>query len=585
MTQSVRVFVCLFFGSLLFLASCTTSNTKNRSGSYIEAEAVRFPPSQAQAQGKDLIITTQGKYATEAAQEIYQLGGNLIDAFVAASFVISVERPQSTGIGGGGFLIFREALSQKVYALDFRERAPQKASRDMYLDKNGHYVSHKSKVGALAAGVPGLVQGLWEAHQKFGKLSWSELLAPAIRLAENGFAVYPDLERALKEMQSELSKDVEARRIFLKSNFEIFKSGEILIQKDLAQTLKKIAKNGSKEFYTGETSKKIISHQNKMNGLISARDLTNYKVKWREPVSENFLNYKVYSMPPPSSGGIHVIQYLKMLESELWTPEQANSAQVLHIQGSVLQSAFADRATHLGDPDFYKVPQNKLLSGDYLRMRRHQIPESRARSESEVGAGVFPKESSDTTHMSLMDKQGNMISSTQTINGYMGAAVVATGTGILLNNEMDDFSAKPGTANLFGAVGEEANAIVPEKTPLSSMSPTLIIDSAQRPVMAVGAPGGTRIISCTAQTIFNYLFFKKSLWEAVTNIRYHHQWKPNILTIEKPGPSKADQEQLKKMGYNLEIGSIGCRVMAAAYDQGVFTGVADPRDIGTSWAK
>lgn len=573
----------LFF---LFLNSC--SSTEKKPASYIPASSIQFSKQSAQAQGTEVVISTQGNYATQAAKNILQKGGNLIDAFVAASFVISVERPQSTGIGGGGFLVFREAKTKKVYAIDFRERAPIKAKKDMYLDKNGEYLSEKSKTGALSAAVPGLVKGLWEVHQKFGRLSWSQVIAPAVELADNGFPIYADLEKALTIMNKELRLDPAARKIFLDKKLNSPQAGVILKQKDLAKTLRRISVHGADEFYKGQTAKNIVSHQLKNNGIMTTADLVQYQTKWRSPVEAEFLGYKIFSMPPPSSGGIHVVQFLKMLENEKWATSEANSAKVLHIQAAALQSAFADRATHLGDPDFYNVPQQALLNETYLKERRSQIPKNRARNEKEVTAGEFKstlKESDQTTHMSMMDKEGNMISSTQTINGYMGSSVVVPGTGILMNNEMDDFSAKPGTANLFGAIGGEANAIAPQKTPLSSMSPTLVISGDGEPVMSVGAPGGTRIISCTAQTIFNYLYFKKTLWDSVTNIRYHHQWVPNVLTIELPGPAAADQEQLKKMGYKLDVGAIGCRVMATSKQNGVFTGVADPRDIGTSFAQ
>lgn len=581
------------FFLILVLTSCSVLNPKNSTTNFylpsqIQSSNIISDRTQAEAQGSNYAISTQGRYASEAAQKMFSLGGNSIDAFVAASFAISVERPQSTGIGGGGFLIFRDGTTKKVYSVDFRERAPSRAHRDMYLDEHGNYLTQKSKTGVLSGAIPGLVKGLWEVHQKFGKLKWQETLQPAIALAEKGFAVYPDLEKALNLERKNLLLDQSATKIFLK-NKKPLKVGDILIQNDLAKTLKRLAKYGANDFYnssvTESIASKIIAHQKKFNGLITSEDLKNYKVLWREPVTARFLNYQVYSMPPPSSGGIHVIQFLKMLENEKWSVENSQSAKILHIQASALQSAFSDRAQHLGDPDFYPVPQKELISESYLKARRSDISNEQARAQLQVRPGVFNNESSETTHLSIIHKNGDMISSTQTINGYMGSAVVITGTGILLNNEMDDFSAKPGEANLFGAIGGKANEIEPYKTPLSSMSPTVIVDQNNKPIMSVGAPGGTRIISCTAQTIYNHLFFKKSLWDSVTNIRYHHQWSPNILYIEKPGLPVIELAKLKKMGHEVEVVDFGCRVMAVSQTNDTLTAVSDPRDIGISLAK
>jgi len=291
-------------------------------------------------------------------------------------------------------------------------------------------------------------------------------------------------------------------------------------------------------------------------------------------------------MPPPSSGGIHILQFLNILENEKWTLQDINRASAIHIQAAALQSVFADRSVYLGDPDFVKVPQKKLLSKEYALQRRNEIPNQRARSADEVSPGSISQdqESLETTHISMMDSFGNAIASTQTINGWMGSSFVIPNTGILMNNEMDDFSAQPGTANLFGALGGQANEIEARKTPLSSMSPTLVLDSKNEPILSLGAPGGTRIISCTAETIFNHLYYKLPLWESITQIRLHHQWKPDTLSIDPPGPPAHEIENLKKMGYKVEISSVPCRVMAVSRQE-KFTAVADPRDIGTSLAK
>ena len=574
----------------LFLIGCsTTVKTETPKSSVIVSDFAGTQRKDYVMTGKRYALATQGILTTKAATEILDRGGNLIDAYVAASFAISVERPHSTGIGGGGFLVFHQAHSKENIVLDFRERAGTKAKIDMFLDKTGNYLSQLSKDGALSAGVPGLVMGLWETHLKYGKMKWAHVLEPAIKIAEEGFFVYPDLENALADRKNVLLQYPDSKKIFIKNDGSSYKVGDVLVQTDLANTLRAIAKNGVKEFYQGATSKKLVAFIKKEHGIVSAKDLNRYKVIPRQPVESKFLNYKIVSMPPPSSGGVHVVQFLKMLEKEKWTPMEMNTANVIHYQAAAFQMAFADRAEYLGDPDFVKVPVSQLISDSYLNNRKKEISADKARAAADVRFGTFEQkhESNETTHMSFLDSDGNAISSTQTINGWMGSGAVATGTGILLNNEMDDFSAKPGVANLYGAVGSDANAIAPFKTPLSSMSPTLVFDDTGRPIMAVGAPGGTRIISCTALTIFNHLFFKQSLESSVKNIRIHHQWQPDTLFIEKPGPPEGELAKLKNMGYKIELGSVPCRVMSASLDTNSLelTAVADPRDIGTAAAQ
>lgn len=575
---------------VLILVSCSsTQKTVTPQSNLIVSEFTNTHRKDYVMTGKKYAIATQGILTSKAATEVLDKGGNLIDAFVAASFSISVERPHSTGIGGGGFLVFYKADTKETVVIDFRERAPVKAFRDLYLDKQGNYLSDLSKDGALSVAVPGLIKGLWEIHKKYGKMKWADVLAPSIRIADEGFFVYPDLEKALADRKDVLAKFPDSKKIFLKDDGSPYKVGEVLVQKDLASTLREIAKNGEKEFYTGATSKKMAQFIKKYGGIVTAKDLAKYKTIARKPVESKFMKYKIVSMPPPSSGGIHVVQFLKMLEKETWTPMEMNTAKVIHFQAAAFQMAFADRAQYLGDPDFVKVPMSQLISDMYLDQRKKEITLNKARAANEVRFGTVDqkKESTETTHMSLMDSDGNAISSTQTINGWMGSGAVATGTGIVLNNEMDDFSSKPGAANLYGAVGSDANAIAPFKTPLSSMSPTIVFNEAGRPIMAVGAPGGTRIISCTALTIFNHLFFKQSLENSVKNIRIHHQWQPDTLFVEKPGPNPQELEKLKSMGYKIELGGVPCRVMSTSLDtnNGEFTAVADPRDIGTATAK
>lgn len=565
----------------VFLIQC--QSTTPRSG-VIKASKERADFKTAEAVGKQFVISTQGRESTHAAEKMYAQGGNIIDATVAASFAVSVERPQSTGIGGGGFLIFHEAKTGKTYAVDFRERAPLKASKDMYL-RDGKADYNLSQNGVTAVAVPGLVAGLLEVHKKFGSLPLQKVLEPAIELAENGFPIYEEFHRAMESRVAQLRKDKEARRIFLDNKGQVPAVGTVLVQKDLAKTLKRIAQYGHDGFYSGPVAKAIVQISQKQNGYITQKDLSSYEVKWREPVKGEFHGYEVISMPPPSSGGVHVVQFLNFLEKDQLGKYGILSKESIHLAASALQASFADRARYLGDPDFTTVPTQGLISPEYVRSRRQEVAMDKARKASEVQAGnPLPRESTETTHISMMDNLGNAVSTTQTINGWMGAGVVAPGTGIVLNNEMDDFSAQEGGANLFGAIGGKPNAIAPRKTPLSSMSPTILMKN-NRPEMAVGAPGGTRIISCVAQTILNYVEFKTSLYDAVTTIRYHHQWQPDVLYIDPPGPRPEVLKGLKDMGYDVKIEPVPCYVMAVAREGNSLRGVADPRDIGISVAR
>lgn len=569
--------ILLLFITVILDSGCQTSSN------VILAHQDRKDLSTVESTGQHFAISTQGKFATLAAKEMFKQGGNIIDATVAASFVISVERPQSTGIGGGGFLVFRQA-DGKTYAVDFRERAPIKATKDMYII-NGKADTNLSRNGVLASGTPGTVAGLTEIHKKFGALPLKTVMQSAIDLAENGFPIYSRLEQALIAKTETLKKDPAARKIFLDQDQKPWPLGHLLIQSDLAKTLKKISENGSKEFYKGDTAKEIVKFFQQEKGLITQKDLRSYTVKWREPVRGKFHDYEVISMPPPSSGGIHVIQFLKFLERDNLKEKGFLSKESIHLAASSLQSAFADRAKYLGDPDFVKVPTEVLVSSEYNQERRSEVPSDRARKADEVSFGKIDiKESTETTHLSIMDEKGNAISTTQTVNGWFGAGIVVPDTGILLNNEMDDFSIKKGVSNLYGAIGGNSNSIAPRKTPLSSMSPTILVKDGVA-VMSVGAPGGTRIISCVAETILNYTEFGLSLRDSISSIRYHHQWQPDILTIDPPGPRTDVLSGLKKMGYDVQIKPVSCIVMGVTKEGNILRAVSDPRDIGIGLAQ
>lgn len=556
-----------------------------------QSELIRVPGAKLTkdyaAEGAEYMIAAQGRAAGLAAKTMFAEGGNAIDAAVAASFVISVERPQSTGLGGGGFMLFREGKSGKVYAVDFRERAPLLATKNMFLDSRGGVIPQKSLNGIASVAVPGLIAGLQEIHQRFGKLPWAKLLEPAIQLAEQGFIVYPDLANALEDRQAVLVKNPAARAIFLKEDGAPFKMGERLVQRDLGKSLRILAeKNPRKIFYQGKIAQAILSNSKELGGLLRGEDFASYKVKWREPLHGSFHGFDLYAMPPPSSGGIHVIEILNILEKDPLRELGFLSVQSIHRTAAAMQLAFADRSRYPGDPDFVKVPVKALISKSYAAELRAKINPSHARASKDIQPGNLKSESLETTHFSIMDREGNMVSSTQTINYWFGSGIVVPGTGILLNDEMDDFSAKPGAANIYGAMGEEANAIAPGKTPLSSMSPTLVLKH-NVPVMAVGAPGGTRIITCVAQTLLNYLDYGLPIFDSVSAIRIHHQWFPDEIDMDAPGPGSAVVEALQHMGYKTKVeeNAVPCRVEAVVKEGLIFRGAADPRDLGIAVGK
>ena len=574
-----------------FLASaCSSSQPRMPSGLASPPLAdIPVPINRAdyEATGSTYAIAAQGRAASEAADRMYRQGGNIIDAAVAASFAISVERPHSTGIGGGGFLLFREAKSGKVVAVDFRERAPLRAHRNMYLDAKGAFQPEKSLNGILSVATPGLIAGLVEIHAKWGKLPFAKTVEPAIELAEKGFPVYPTLASAIAGRASVLAADPESRRLFLRPDGSPLRAGDLLVQKDLGETLRLVAAHGKAGFYSGKVGKLMLDFFQKEGGIIEKRDFEAYKVKWRKPVEGSFRGHQIYSMPPPSSGGIHVLQILNYLEQDPLREIGALSAQGVHRVASATQLAFADRAVYPGDPDFVKVPVQKLISKEYAKERRALIDENRAKPSSEVRAGTFEDNGhTETTHFSIMDREGNAVASTQTINYHFGSGVVVPGTGILLNDEMDDFSGKAGTANAFGAVGGEANAIAPGKTPLSSMSPTIVLKDGQT-VMTVGAPGGTRIITCVAQTMLNYLGFGLPAWESVAAVRFHHQWQPDEIQMDAPGASSDALRELERLGHKVRVApnAVFCRTQMTVREGATLKAVADPRDWGYSIAR
>ncbi|MCB9090959.1 MAG: gamma-glutamyltransferase [Halobacteriovoraceae bacterium] len=535
---------------------------------------------QHHAYTNKVMIATQGEYSSRAGLQMLRQGGNIFDAAAAISFAISVERPQSTGLGGGGFMLLDGPGINGPLSIDFREMAPEKSTEKMYLDKKGEEIKGLSLNGALASGVPGLVKGVLEMQKKYGKLSRLEVLKPAIKLAKFGFLVYPHLADALEKRKDVLTQYPAAVKIFFKDGRPL-KVGEHLVQKDLAETLRKIAIDGGDAFYRGEIAKAIASEFKKRQGLITLKDLKNYKTVWRKPIHGQFKDYDIYSMAPPSSGGTHVIEILNLLEPHQLSQFGALSEESIHWMASAMNLAFIDRARYLGDSDFVQVPYQRLSSKKYAQqLQKYMTPKFNELEMKDLPDANLPIESSDTTHFSIMDVDGNVVVSTQTINYLMGSGLVVPGTGIVMNDEMDDFSTKPGASNVFGAIGSRQNRIQPRKRPLSSMSPTIVKKDNQT-VLALGTPSGTRILTCVAQVIVNYLEFNLPLYRAVTAGRLHQQWQPRKLYLEDVLFRNKDLvSNLEKRGHTVEQKDLGCKIQAIALEDKTLNGVSDIRGEG-----
>ena len=463
----------------------------------LSAEAEKKLP----ARGQKGMVSTSHPLASETGIKILKQGGNAIDAAVAIAFVLGVVEQYSSGIGGGSLIMIRLADSSEVLAVDARETAPLKSTRDMYL-RDGEAVPNLSRTGVLAGGVPGTVAGLELILKKYGTMSLAEIMEPAVRYAENGFELTQRHVNAIKSSREKLEKFPTSAKIYF-SGDQLPEVGALLVQHDLAVTLKTIASNGSHAFYKGEIAKKIVKFMEQNGGLITATDLASYQAKLRNPVYGTYRGYDVYSMPPPSSGGIHVIQILNILEGYDFRGTERYSAEFTHLLAEAMKLAFADRAHFLGDSDFVDVPVAGLISKPYAEEQRSKINTDQV-LELESHGNPVPYESENTTHFSVLDQDGNAVSITQTVNTSFGSGMIIEGTGIILNNEMDDFSAQPGVPNIYGLVGAEANSIAPQKRPLSSMSPTLLVKDDQT-FMVIGSPGGPRIITTVVQSIINVI--------------------------------------------------------------------------------
>ena len=535
-----------------------------------------YEPAQKNiAQGKNGMVTTQHFLATAVGEKILNSGGNAYDASIAVGFTLAVVLPRAGNIGGGGFMVIHDSTLNKQFSIDYREKAPIKSDKDMYLNSDGTFNDQKlSTFGYLASGVPGTVAGLWEVHSKFGSMEWSKLLEDAIYYAENGFYITPYLSDMLVKYESKLSFYPETKKIFQK-NYQDFENKK-LVQKDLAKTLKLIAQYGRDGFYLGSVAEKIHTQMKLNGGLITKDDLENYQPVWRTPLKSTYRDTEIITMGPPSSGGVHVIQMLNILENHNVSKIEHNSSEYINLLTEIMKYAYADRSKYLGDPDYYKVPVSQIISKNYAKTINEKINVGKVTPSSVIYPGTFSdNESYETTHFSIVDKDGNAVSSTYTLNSTFGSGVVIKDTGILMNNEMDDFAAAPGIPNQFGLLGAEANQIVPGKRPLSSMTPTIVMKDGDF-FFTTGSPGGSRIITAVLQSIINIVDYGMNLEEANAAKRIHHQWQPDLLQIE----SSIDPEiknQLLELKYNIKIINPATCLQTIMYKDNMYYGYGDFR--------
>lgn len=535
---------------------------------------IGFPKTYDQA-----VVVAGEKYASQVGVAIMKKGGNAVDAAVAVHFAMAVTQPRAGNIGGGGFMVAH--IGDSTVALDFRERAPQKATSGMYI-VNGKLQTHLSREGVLAVGVPGSVAGMLKAHKRFGKLPLKVVMQPAIDLAENGFPMSLMMASLLNEYATTFNKYEGSKHYFTKKNGKSYHEGDIFVQKDLAKSLKRIVKHGRSGFYSGPTADYLVETMQQYNGLITHEDLKNYKAIWRKPITTKFNGYTLYMMPPPSSGGVVIAQMLEMLAPYNLKEMGYNTAEYVHLVAEVMRRAYADRNYFLGDPDFISIPIDTLFSKSYVNNRMESFDLHKASSSDALKHGKIPafKESINTTHFSIVDKWGNAVAVTTTVNGWYGSKVAVEGAGFFLNNEMDDFTAKPGEPNQFGLVQGKTNAVKPGKRMLSSMTPTVVMKNG-KVRMVLGAAGGPRIITNVLQTFLNGAVFGMNAMQAISAPRFHHQWYPDYIRYEAYGIDKNAREKLKSMGHKLKVGSVGRGHIIFVDEKGVH-GAPDPRGIGTA---
>jgi len=525
------------------------------------------------------MVVSEEQIATLVGLSVLKEGGNAVDAAVAVGFALAVTHPRAGNLGGGGFMLVHLGKTGRTVAIDYREKAPLKATRNMFLDENGEVDTERARHSIHSCGVPGTVAGLSLALEKYGTMPLEKVIGPAIRLAEEGFAVTPELRKSLLKAKGRLKKSSESMEIFFKNNGEPPREGEILRQKNLAWSLKEISKNGPRAFYRGAIAKKITAYIKKEGGLVTERDLASYEALIREPVTGSYRGYSIHSMPPPSSGGVHLIQMLNILERYPLSQYGHNSARYIHILSETMKLAYADRSKHLGDPDFSPVPTAHLVSKQYAKRLANRINPQKATPSRYVKPGSpVPAGGTDTTHFTVADRFGNVVSNTYTLNFAYGSGLAVPGTGVLLNNEMDDFSAKPGAPNAYGLIGGEKNSIAPGKRMLSSMTPTIVFND-KKLFLATGGKGGSRIITSVLQVILNVVDHKMSIREAASAPRIHHQWLPDTLYVEREAGEDLEAG-LRKKGYEVKrTGPMGSTQSVARLN-GLFHGATDPRHPG-----
>ena len=537
----------------------------------------RFHPVVAQ----NGMVATQEALATQIGLDVLQQGGNAVDAAVAVGFALAVTLPRAGNLGGGGFMLVHIAETGETVAIDYRETAPAAATRDMYLDAEGNADPELSRFSQLAVGVPGTVAGMALAVSDYGSgnFTLADLIQPAVGLAEDGITVTEDLAGSLAGLRDRLQRWPSSTAIFFKQDGSDYQPGDTLVQADLAQSLRLIAEQGPSAFYDGPIGEAIIAELSSGNGIMTMDDLRAYEPVVREPVRGDYRGYEIVSMSPPSSGGVHIVQILNILEGVPVGFLGHNSAETIHWMAEAMKLAYADRSEYLGDPDFVSVPVDGLTSQGYADALREEIDPNRARSASEIGpSDPLPYESPDTTHFSIVDNDGNAVANTYTINFSYGTGLVAEGTGILLNNELDDFSAKPGVPNAYGLIGGDANAVEPNKRPLSSMSPTLVFRDGEL-FMATGSPGGSRIITTTLQVIMNVIDHGMNLAEATNAVRIHHQWLPDEIRAEE-GLNRDTIGLLRGLGHAVSVRSAMGSTQSIMATDGGLHGASDPRRRG-----
>ena len=565
-TNLCSLLLMVFFSSFLLNSCSSKSDIESCAGSERNYEKYAIYNTAA--------VATAHPIATRVGVEVLNNGGNAVDAAIAIQFALAVCYPIAGNIGGGGFMIFRSNEGD-VDALDFRERAPMSSHRDMYLDQDGELKNDKSREGHLACGVPGSVDGMWQAFNKYSKQKdWNALLKPAIELARNGFQITDQQAENLNKNRNKFARVNYSPVSFMKKS--LWKEGDILIQNDLAKTLESIARHGRDGFYDSWVSDRILHEMKKGSGIITREDLGQYKAVWREPLTTHYRGYRMITMPPPSSGGVALIQLLEMAEYFKLSSMSRYSTRRLHLMAELYKRIFADRSEYLGDPDFYDVPVDDLISEAYLKKRIADFDPLCASSAGEIDAGLF-HESDQTTHFSVVDSEGNAVSITTTINTAYGSGVVVEGAGFLLNNEMDDFSAKTGFPNYFGLVGSEANAIQPGKRMLSSMSPTIVEDN-ESLCLVVGSPGGSKIITTVFQVLIDLIDHNQDLYSAIKACRVHHQWKPDYFYYEEQCLNASLIDSLENLGHQTKSREAYGRVDAIRIlSDGRIEAAADPR--------